>query len=207
MRFESKNKKEHIEMGEYVLTRVRNAFNNKTSYWLSKKGYTVAQYAFTAEDCVDAADFQYHLSAAFLKEIIAIYEDLVHRRPSMDFADREMNPKDIKQEADNVELKLFKDRATGRTFTYFSDKGVFYVFENDCLFYKGASDNIQQTIEEKRGEVEFIALTKEQECSFSPKATDFHGHYVFSDVKGLEGVWYRTDIVRPDGTRVYTKFQ
>ena len=45
MRFE--NKKEHIEMGEYVLTRVRNAFNNKTSYWLSKKGYTVAQYAFT----------------------------------------------------------------------------------------------------------------------------------------------------------------
>lgn len=78
MRFENKNKKEHIEMDEYVLTRVRNAFNNKTSYWLSKKGYTVAQYAFTAEDCVDAADFQYHLSAAFLKEIIAIYEDLVH---------------------------------------------------------------------------------------------------------------------------------
>lgn len=139
MRFENKNKKEHIEMGEYVLPRVRNAFNNTTSY--------------------------------------------------------------------NAELKLFKDRATGRTFTYFSDRGVFYVFENDRLFYKGASDNIQQTIEEKRGEVEFIALTKEQEYLFSPKATDFHGHYVFSDMKGLEGVWYRTDIVRPDGTRVYTKFQ
>lgn len=152
MRFENKNKKEHIEMGEYVLTRTRNAFNNKTSYWLS-------------------------------------------------------NPKDIKQEADKVELKLFKDRATGREFTYFSDNGVFYVFENDRLFYKGTSDNIQQTIEEKRGEVEFIALTKEQEYTFSPKATDFHGHYVFSDVKGLEGIWYRTDIVRSDGTRVYTKFQ
>ena len=80
---------------------------------------------------------QYHLSAAFLKEIIAIYEDLVHRRPNMEFADREMSPEDVKQEADNVELKLFKDRATGREFTYFSDKGVFYVFENDRLFYGG----------------------------------------------------------------------
>ena len=32
MRFE--NKKEHIRMGEYVLTPIQNAFNNKTSYWL-----------------------------------------------------------------------------------------------------------------------------------------------------------------------------
>lgn len=205
MRFE--NKKEHIRMGEYVLTPIQNAFNNKTSYWLSKEGYTAAQYAFTAEDCINEADYRYHLSAAFLKEIIAIYEDLVHRKPSMDFADREMSSKDVKQEANNVKLKLFKDRATGREFTYFGDKGIFYVFENNQLFYKGLSDNIQQTIEEKRGEVEFIALTKEQEYLFSPKATDFNGHYVFPDMKGLEGVWYRTDIIRPDGTRIYTRFQ
>ena len=33
--------------GDYVLTAVKNAFNNKDSYWISKKGYTVAFYCFS----------------------------------------------------------------------------------------------------------------------------------------------------------------
>ncbi len=41
---------EHIIKGEYVLTPVENAFNEKTSFWISRKGYTIALYAFSATD-------------------------------------------------------------------------------------------------------------------------------------------------------------
>lgn len=33
--------------GDYVLTGVKNAFNNKTSWWLSKKYMTRAMYCFS----------------------------------------------------------------------------------------------------------------------------------------------------------------
>ena len=33
--------------GDYVITSVNNAFNNKRSYWISKKDYTMAFYCFT----------------------------------------------------------------------------------------------------------------------------------------------------------------
>lgn len=34
--------------GDYVLTPQRNAFNSQMSWWISKKGCTVARYCFTA---------------------------------------------------------------------------------------------------------------------------------------------------------------
>lgn len=34
--------------GDYVLAPQWNAFNDKMSWWISKKGYTVARYRFTA---------------------------------------------------------------------------------------------------------------------------------------------------------------
>lgn len=37
----------HEIFGDYVLTAIPNAFNKKTSWWLSKKGYTQAMYCFT----------------------------------------------------------------------------------------------------------------------------------------------------------------
>lgn len=36
--------------GEYVFTPVLNAFNNKTSWWISKKGCTQAMYCFTGDE-------------------------------------------------------------------------------------------------------------------------------------------------------------
>ncbi len=33
--------------GDYVMTMARNSFNNKSSYWISKKNYTVAFYCFS----------------------------------------------------------------------------------------------------------------------------------------------------------------
>lgn len=39
---------EHVFIkGDYVLTRCKNAFDNKYSYWLTKKGMTVAMYCFS----------------------------------------------------------------------------------------------------------------------------------------------------------------
>ena len=35
--------------GDYVFSPCQNAFNRKTSWWLSKKGCTVALYCFTTE--------------------------------------------------------------------------------------------------------------------------------------------------------------
>ena len=34
--------------GEYVFSPAKNAFNSKTSWWISKKNCTVARYCFTA---------------------------------------------------------------------------------------------------------------------------------------------------------------
>lgn len=34
--------------GEYVIVGIRNAFNDKVSFWISKKGYTVSFYCFSA---------------------------------------------------------------------------------------------------------------------------------------------------------------
>lgn len=36
-----------IIVGDYVFSPCKNGFNDKTSYWVSKKGYTIAVYAFT----------------------------------------------------------------------------------------------------------------------------------------------------------------
>ena len=35
-------------LGDYVFSPARNAFNEKTSWWISKRGYVVARYCFTA---------------------------------------------------------------------------------------------------------------------------------------------------------------
>ena len=43
--------------GEYVFSPCLNAFNGKTSWWLSKKGCTLAIYCFTA-DSGEEADYQ-----------------------------------------------------------------------------------------------------------------------------------------------------
>jgi hypothetical protein len=34
--------------GDYVLTKVNNAFNDKASYWISKRGCAKAYYCFTS---------------------------------------------------------------------------------------------------------------------------------------------------------------
>ena len=45
--------KGNLVCGDYALTTVNNAFNNKQSFWISKKGYTISFYCFTFIDQKD----------------------------------------------------------------------------------------------------------------------------------------------------------
>lgn len=47
----SKHKNHYLIDNVYVLTGIENAFNNKCSYWLSKKDYILAMYCFSDNNC------------------------------------------------------------------------------------------------------------------------------------------------------------
>ena len=42
-----------VVIGDYVFTPIKNQFNDKTAYWLSKKFYAFAVYCFTASSMND----------------------------------------------------------------------------------------------------------------------------------------------------------
>lgn len=60
----------HRVYGDYVLTGIPNAFNNKTSFWISKKGFTVSLYCFSAEG---KRDLEEHL--AQIKSYMAYFDN------------------------------------------------------------------------------------------------------------------------------------
>lgn len=68
---------ETIIYGDYVAVPVKNAFNKKTSYWLSKKGYMVAVYMFTVEDCSGADDLKKRLSNEGMDSYVRLFEEKV----------------------------------------------------------------------------------------------------------------------------------
>ena len=61
--------------GDYVATPIKNAFNSKTAYWMTKKGYTVAVYMFTAEDCFGIEDFEARLTKDGLQEYKTLFRN------------------------------------------------------------------------------------------------------------------------------------
>ena len=62
--------------GDYVLTPIKNAFNSKTSYWMSKRGYVLAVYCFTP---MDSKDLEFHLSPEVWKQYENLFETAVKR--------------------------------------------------------------------------------------------------------------------------------
>jgi len=48
-----KEKYKTVVIGDYVFTPIKNQFNDKTAYWLSKKYYTYALYCFTVSSTND----------------------------------------------------------------------------------------------------------------------------------------------------------
>ena len=106
-----------------------------------------------------------------------------------------------------TELKKFEDRGTGRKFLYFKDGNIYFVFEDNKLFYKGEAENIGNKIEELRGELEYIAFSDNQEKIYNPEAIDFKGHYKITNTPEINGVYYRTDLFIDGDKRVWTKYQ
>lgn len=106
-----------------------------------------------------------------------------------------------------TELKEFKDRGTGRKFLYFKDENIYFVFEDNKLFYRGEAENIGDKIEELRGELEYIAFSDKQEIIYNPEAIDFKGHYKITNTPEINGVYYRTDLFVDGDKRVWTKCQ
>lgn len=67
--------------GDYVATPLKNAFNDKTSYWFSKKGYTVSLYMFTVEGQGETVEeFEQRLSEEGFVQMINYFEDYVARK-------------------------------------------------------------------------------------------------------------------------------
>lgn len=62
----------HIIFGDYVFTPEKNAFNGKTSWWISKPGYAVALYCFTADTPREA---RYQLEESARNGYIKMFED------------------------------------------------------------------------------------------------------------------------------------
>lgn len=64
-----------IIYGEYVATPIKNAFNNKTAYWLSKKDCTIAVYMFTVESWMQEKDVEVQLDERSLSSYIKLFEE------------------------------------------------------------------------------------------------------------------------------------
>ena len=62
--------------GEYVAAPVKNAFNDKTAYWLSKRGCTISIYMFTVEACLNLEDLQSRLT----EEAMRPYQKMLEER-------------------------------------------------------------------------------------------------------------------------------
>lgn len=78
--------------GDYVATPVKNAFNNKTSYWLSKRGCTVSIYMFTVEGNGDSdKDFEKRLSQEGFDSYIPMLEERCKRPFNMQIFKEEVN--------------------------------------------------------------------------------------------------------------------
>ena len=77
--------------GEYVATPIKNAFNNKTSYWFSKNGCTLSLYMFTVGNGDTEKDFEERLSEDGFKEIIPRFEEHCRRPFNLDIYNEERN--------------------------------------------------------------------------------------------------------------------
>ena len=59
------------QTGDYIISGCPNAFNDKTSYWISKKNNTDAYYCFTADTAKEIAE-----QLANFAGYIALYETM-----------------------------------------------------------------------------------------------------------------------------------
>lgn len=66
---------QQVFFGDYVCTPIKNAYNNKTAYWISKKYCTISMYMFTVEHCSNKQDLQNLLSESNVQQHINMLEE------------------------------------------------------------------------------------------------------------------------------------
>lgn len=76
--FKGGNFMEHkqIILGDYVFIPCKNAFNNKVSYWVSKKDCMIAIYAFTP---TSKRDLDFHTTEDVLRSYINVFESKLNK--------------------------------------------------------------------------------------------------------------------------------
>lgn len=75
----SNYKLQQVIIGDYVATPIKNAFNDKTAYWLTKAGVMFSLYMFTVEDCFGVKDFEERLTLEGIKPFIIMFEEHLKR--------------------------------------------------------------------------------------------------------------------------------
>jgi hypothetical protein len=66
-----------IVRGNYVLTPCKNAYNNKTSYWMSAKDCTISVYCFTPSN---RKDLENQISNESWNQYIELFENILNAR-------------------------------------------------------------------------------------------------------------------------------
>ena len=74
-----KIKNNNIIFGDYVITQQRNAYNDKNSYWISKKDHIVCLYCFSEPAYITIKQVYKELKKDF-KGYILYYENYLNER-------------------------------------------------------------------------------------------------------------------------------
>ena len=72
-------KDNNIIFGNYVITQQKNAYNDKYSYWISKRDHTVCLYCFSEPSYVTIEKVYQTLKKDF-KDYILYYENYLNER-------------------------------------------------------------------------------------------------------------------------------
>lgn len=78
MKYAEVLKASHFVNGDYVITGIRNAFDHKFSFWISKKGYTISLYCFSTTSEKDAMAHlkEFHTYARMFDGYIKTHKNL-----------------------------------------------------------------------------------------------------------------------------------
>lgn len=72
-------KDNNIIFGDYVITQQKNAYNDKNSYWISKRDHTVCLYCFSEPSHITIEKVYHELKKDF-KTYILYYENYLNER-------------------------------------------------------------------------------------------------------------------------------
>lgn len=72
-------KDNNIIFGDYVITQQKNAYNDKNSYWISKRDHTVCLYCFSEPSYI-TIDKVYQILKKDFKDYILYYENYLNER-------------------------------------------------------------------------------------------------------------------------------